>query len=194
MSKLRIKASVKGGALFKAETRVDFLTVTSRMYGHMKDRPVIKAAGGVPFTLEQFRQDVLSVMGTKDGVLQCRYCRGHFTIGEVAADHAIPLSRAGGFGLDNLDYPCRNCNQAKGSMKPQEFTDLIEFLERKLPDARTDVLGRLAKAVSLAAAARRAQTLARAATRPSGPAPSVRPPASQLQLTDRSHVRPEDPF
>ena len=185
MSKPRFKSSVRGGALFKAEARVDFLTITGRMYDHMRNRPVIKKAGGLPFTKEQLRQDVLGVLGGKKcGVVQCRYCSGFFVVSELAADHAVPLSRAGGFGLDNLDYPCRNCNQAKGSMTPDEFLKLLRFLEAEIPLARTDVLGRLAKAVSLAVAARRAQMRLRDADKAAEP--HVR--------EARSLPSPEDPF
>lgn len=155
----RIKASIKGGVLFKAEARVDFLTITGRKYDDMKNRPAIKKGGGLPFTKEQFRADVLGVLGgKKDGAVACRYCKGIFAVSELAADHFVPLSRGGEFGLGNVDYPCINCNRAKGSMLPDEFLKLIDFLERELPLARRDVLGRLSKAISLAVSARRAQT------------------------------------
>lgn len=158
MPKPRFRASVIAGVLFKGEARVDFLTITGRKYDDMRKRPAIKKAGGLPFTKDEFRRDVLAVLGgKKDGASQCRYCGGFFVVSELAADHAVPLSRGGGFGLDNIDYPCINCNRAKGSMTPDEFLNLLRFLEAEIPLARTDVLGRLAKAVSLAVAARRAQ-------------------------------------
>jgi HNH endonuclease len=163
MGKPRFKASVAGGMLFKVEARVDFLTITGRKYDDMRKRPAVEKAGGLPFTKEDFRQDVLGVLGgQKDGAAECRYCHGFFVVSELAADHAVPLSRQGELGLGNIDYPCINCNRAKGSMTPAEFSKLIEFLERELPLARRDILGRLSKAISLAVAARRAHSRMRA--------------------------------
>jgi hypothetical protein len=108
----------------------------------------------LPFTLEQFRQDVLSVMGGKvDGAVQCRYCHTHFALDGVAVDHAIPLSRRGSSDLTNLDYPCKPCNDKKGSLTHIEFTKLLEFLEKEIPLGRQDVLSRLEKAVKLASGA-----------------------------------------
>ena len=31
-------------------------------------------------------------------------------------------------GLDNLEYPCKPCNDRKGSMSPDEFLALLAFL------------------------------------------------------------------
>jgi hypothetical protein len=151
----------------------------------MKGRPAVKRLGGLPFTMDEFRQDILSVLsnGMKDGVVQCRYCKGFFTIAEIAADHANPLSRGGSLGLDNIDYPCINCNRAKGSMRPEVFLKLIAFLETEIPESRTDVLGRLSKAISLAVAARRSQVKDREA-REKAQTFTSGPRAQQLQLEE----------
>ena len=180
--KNRFRAHVTGGVLFKAEVRADFMTITGRQYDHMKDRPAIKKAGGLPFTKDAFRADVLSVLGgKKDGAVECRYCRGLFVVSEISPDHAQPLARGGSFGLENIDYPCVNCNRAKGQMLPEEFLKLIGFLERELPLARRDILGRLSKAISLAVAARRAQVRLRALeTGESAPKAPARAPAQEL--------------
>ena len=79
---------------------------------------------------------------------------GLFPVEDLAVDHAIPLSRGGGAELGNLDYPCKPCNDQKGSMKPAEFLALLKFLETAIPLARQDVLSRLSKAIALAAAMR----------------------------------------
>jgi len=106
----------------------------------------------LPFTLEQFRADVLSVMGGKeDGAFICRYCNRPLDLDEIAVDHAMPLSRGGGIGLDNLDYPCKEDNQRKGSMDPNEYMGLLKYLDTIHPLARQDILSRLQKAVTLAA-------------------------------------------
>jgi 5-methylcytosine-specific restriction endonuclease McrA len=176
----RIKASIKGGALFKAEMRVDFLTVTASRYGSMRDRLKRKKLPPPPFTLEQFRADVLGVMGgKKDGAIQCRYCLGWFTIGQIAVDHATPLSRGGSLELSNLDYPCSACNDRKGSLLLEEYKTLLRTLDNFHPSARQDVLGRLEKANKLAAGLRRSIVLAKASERK---VPALKQPALDYEL------------
>ena len=145
------------GSLFQDRAHTAFMEFTLRQYGHMKTRLRKKMKNDkeeLPFTLLQFRDDVLKVMGGKeDGALECRYCQSVFTIEGIAVDHAKPLSRGGSPGLDNLDYPCRPCNNRKGEMDPVEFTKLLAFLET-IPLARISVLKRLEQSVALAAGAR----------------------------------------
>ena len=113
-----------------------------------------------PFTLEEFRADVLSVMGgNEDGAIECRYCHRHYTLSEIAVDHAHPLSRGGSMGLDNIDYVCTQDNNRKGSMMIHEYHALLKFLETVHPAMRKDILSRLGKANALAAGALRNQML-----------------------------------
>jgi hypothetical protein len=126
----------------------------------MLARVTRKGFYGLPFDKEGFRDHVLSAMGgTYDGFFRCRYCTGYFTLEQVSVDHAHPLSRGGGVELDNLDFPCKPCNARKGSLTPEEYFLLLEFLDNKIPLAKTDVLQRLEISVQLAAAdrARKAQ-------------------------------------
>jgi hypothetical protein len=156
MGKPRFRAIIAGGLLFKAEARTDFLSVTASRYASMKDRLKRKKLPPPPFTLEQLRADLLGVMGgKKDGAIECRYCKRHFVISEIAIDHATPISRRGSLGLENCDYPCKGCNDAKGALSLLEFEGLLTYLESVHPLARKDVLSRLKKANSLAAGARR---------------------------------------
>ena len=141
-------------SLFPDSAHKMFTEVTGRQYQSMKARLKKKKIPPPPFTLGQFRADILGVMGGKEnGVIQCRYCRTHFTIEGIAVDHATPLSRNGSTGLDNLDYPCRPCNNRKGEMTVDEFKKLLAFLET-IPLARISVLKRLEQSVALAAGAR----------------------------------------
>jgi 5-methylcytosine-specific restriction endonuclease McrA len=147
-----MKPDIKAGTLFDAHST--FMTITGQRFDAMMKR--LEKKGLVdektrPFTKDELREDVLSVFnGHEDGASQCRYCKGFYTLAEIAIDHAMPLSRGGALDLTNLDYPCANCNNAKGSLTPTEFLKLVDFLEREIPLGRKDVLGRLAKAVSLA--------------------------------------------
>ena len=142
------------GSLFPKDAHKTFFDVTRTQYGNMKLRMQKKKFPPPPFTLDQFRADILSVMGGKeDGVIQCRYCKTHFTIEGIAVDHAKPLSKGGSAGLENLDYPCRPCNNRKGSIDPADFIKLLDFLET-IPLSRIDILKRLEQSVALAAGAR----------------------------------------
>jgi hypothetical protein len=165
MSKPRFKASVKAGALFKADARTDFLSVTAARYASMKDRLKRKKLPPPPFTLGDLRTDLLKVMGgSKDGAIQCRYCGNWFTIDQVAIDHANPLSRGGALGLENCDYPCHSCNARKGSLTIDEYFALLKCLDAMHPSARADVLKRLEQSVKLAAGLRRSIMLAKGKT------------------------------
>lgn len=142
------------GALFGRDSHKEFYEITRSRYSGMVDRLKRKSLPPLSFTLEEFRADVLGVMGgAEDGVIKCRYCLNYFTIAEIAVDHAKPLSRGGSTGLDNIDYPCRPCNSRKGSCTVDEFKALLKFLDT-IPLARTDILKRLEQSVALAAGAR----------------------------------------
>jgi hypothetical protein len=120
----------------------------------MVERLKRKKLPPLPFTLDEFRADILSVMGGKqDGAVVCRYCKMAFALDGIAVDHAKPLSRGGSAGLENIDYPCRADNYRKGAMTMQEYGSLLAFLETQHPLMRQDVLSRLEKAVQLASGA-----------------------------------------
>lgn len=142
------------GALFAKDARSEFMTITGSRYRGMADRMKRKKLPELPFTLAEFREHLLLAMGNNcDGYVKCRYCSGYFTIGQIVGDHAMPLSRGGSPGLENIEYPCAPCNAIKGSMTPDEYLMLRAFLEHAIPFARVDILSRLQKAVQLAAGA-----------------------------------------
>lgn len=137
-----------------------FLRISGQAYDNMLARVMRKGFYGLPFDKPAFRAHVLSAMGgVYDGFFRCRYCMGHFTLEQVAVDHSHPLSRGGGVELENLDFPCKPCNARKGNTTPEEYLLLLEFLDNKIPLAKTGVLQRLEISVQLAAAdrARKAQ-------------------------------------
>ncbi len=156
-----MRPKLKGGSLFPKMARTSFVDLTRSRYDGMSRRMKKKKLPPLPFTVEEFRSDAVGVMGGKeDGAIECRYCHRFFTLAETAVDHAIPLSRGGSAGLDNLDYPCKQCNDRKGSLTVGEYEGLLAYLETVHPLARQDVLSRLEKAVKLAAGDRRAKMLA----------------------------------
>lgn len=142
------------GVLFPKSAHDEFMSVTRTRYSGMVERLKRKKLPVLTFTLDEFRQDILSVMGgTEDGAITCRYCKMAFALDGIAVDHAKPLSRGGSSGLENIDYPCRADNYRKGAMTMQEYGSLLSFLETQHPLMRQDVLSRLEKAVQLASGA-----------------------------------------
>jgi hypothetical protein len=160
MATRNLTPTIKAGALFPKIAHSSFIELTGSRYRSLADRMKRKGLPPPPFTLEELRADLLRVMGgDEDGPIICRYCHRAFTLQEIALDHGIPLSRGGPLDLSNIDYPCQQDNNRKGSLTVAEYQELLDFLNTQHPLARQDVLSRLEKANALAAGARRAQIL-----------------------------------
>jgi 5-methylcytosine-specific restriction endonuclease McrA len=150
-----MRKSQKSGVLFPEDAQSIFVRVSGQRYNSLKTRLEKKKLPPPPFSKDEFRADMLKTMGGKyDGFFNCRYCKGYFSIEEIAVDHASPLSRGGSLDLSGLDYPCKPCNNRKGSLTHIEFAKLLAFLEKDIPLGRQDILKRLEQSVSLAAGAR----------------------------------------
>lgn len=156
-----LKPNLKAGTLFPQDAHSSFMTITGSRYRGMLARLERKKLPKPSFTLEEFRKDLLNnVMGGKeDGPIQCRYCLRWFPLAEVDVDHGTALSRGGSTGLDNIDYPCAQDNDRKGSLSVPEYKALLAYLDTVHPLARQDILSRLEKANKLAAAAARSRGL-----------------------------------
>jgi 5-methylcytosine-specific restriction endonuclease McrA len=140
------------GNLFSKTAKTIFLRVSVAQYNNMLARVKRKGYPGLPFGIDGFRMHLLCAMGGNyDGILRCSYCNGFFGVDQIAVDHAIPLSRGGGVDLGNLDFPCMADNDRKGSMTPEEYLRLLEFIDRSIPLAKEDVMHRLRIATKLAA-------------------------------------------
>jgi 5-methylcytosine-specific restriction endonuclease McrA len=176
-----LSPTIKAGALFPKMAHGSFMELTGSRYRGMLDRLKRKKLPPPGFTLEEFRADVLKVTGgEEDGPIECRYCKRVFTLQEIAIDHATPISRAGSLELDNIDYPCKQCNDRKGSMTMTAYIDLLRYLDTIHPLDRQDVLSRLEKANKLAAGARRTQALAAELERMKGSKPAKPDPMREL--------------
>jgi hypothetical protein len=155
----------KPGALFPTAARQDFMTITRQRYNAMCVRLKRKKLPLPQFGMGEFRKHFALALGAEDsltfgavlprdgGAIKCRYCNHYFSAQDVAADHAMPLSRGGSNALSNIEFPCARCNSRKGSLTPDEFLALLDFLEKRIPYGRLDVLDRLEKAVQLMAGA-----------------------------------------
>lgn len=85
----------------------------------------------------QRRQLKTTMLREQNGL--CAYCdekmNERHLMREPTFDHVVPLSAGGKDSAHNLVLACRQCNQAKGSMSPDEMrrvADRIEYLIRAL--------------------------------------------------------------
>ncbi|HEV8189481.1 MAG TPA: HNH endonuclease [Pyrinomonadaceae bacterium] len=84
----------------------------------------------LPFSLHQFRQWAMEKVGL--GIVSCHYCPRPVDVLSFEPDHYVPIALGGSFGLDNLVVSCSDCNKMKDSMLPQDFIDLMKFLETNM--------------------------------------------------------------
>ena len=149
---------IGAGKLFVKDAHGTFMDLTQSRYDAMMTRLIRKkliVKDQPPFTCDQYRHHVLIALnGKEDGYAQCRYCHGYYSLKDLASDHARSLDEGGSVHLDNIEFPCKQCNLQKGKMNPGDFLEFLDFLEKKLPRARIDILARLAQSVQLAAGQR----------------------------------------
>jgi hypothetical protein len=148
-------------ALFPSMAKTAFMKLTGGRYDAMKVR-LAKKGLTVPFTKQQLRVRVLANLGANyGGILTCPYCLKVCILEEVDFDHRMPLVRGGSPCLDNIGFPCSQCNAQKGDLTPEEFSKLLEFLEQVLPLVRISILKRLQEHSKLLASKRRSEMLIR---------------------------------
>lgn len=78
-------------------------------------------------------------------IIKCPYCFIYLNWShtESSVDHATPLSRGGGMGLDNLTPICKPCNAYKGSLTAEEYRHLRLHVSLLDPAAQKDIYQRL---------------------------------------------------
>jgi 5-methylcytosine-specific restriction endonuclease McrA len=130
---------------FPSLAHKQFMDITKDRYRNMAVRLAKDYHLTLPFTLAQLRDFVLLELGGReDGAIRCRYCGRMCDLAAIALDHAVPLSRGGWVGLNNIELPCAPCNAQKGEMTPIQFERLLEFLESDtMCTARPSILERL---------------------------------------------------
>lgn len=149
---------IGNGTLFISDVKrlqKDFTDTTRSRYDLLCKRMKKKGYDAMPFTVEQYRKHCLAALGGRfDAAIRCRYCRRILALADTVGDHAIPLSRGGSPDLSNIELTCAEDNDRKGGMRPEEYEALLEFVDREMPLARTDIMARLQKATKLAAGLR----------------------------------------
>jgi 5-methylcytosine-specific restriction endonuclease McrA len=164
------------GSIFVNRGRVrsahgEFLDVTRDRYNAMQKRfgpkrhkvtgKLLRPGEPLPFTLDEFREWVITRLGGEQGVGRCEYCNAPIDIRSMDADHQTPRSQGGSLDLENLAVACNQCNQQKGGMSCRAFVILLKLINNCLTVDdisvenfnqvdRTDLLGRLERSMRLA--------------------------------------------
>lgn len=81
----------------------------------------------LPYNFNQFFDWVWYKYGTKGH--RCPWCGRPIDFLSMTFDHRIPLDKEGSLGLDNLEGICKPCQDLKGSQMPEEYTELLRFLD-----------------------------------------------------------------
>ena len=81
---------------------------------------------------------------------KCPYCGCDPAACNFSVDHAVPTSRGGGYGWQNLKICCAACNRVKGPLTPQEFKDLRNAMRDWPRSIQKNLLARLRAGSSVA--------------------------------------------
>ena len=68
--------------------------------------------------------------GLIDNPPVCPYCEVQIPWENLSIDHVIPRSRNGSSELCNLVWTDKRCNQLKGSLLPEEYMELRQFMDK----------------------------------------------------------------
>ena len=90
--------------------------------------------------LREIRDMLLDCYGKK-----CKYCTNRLEVSNIACDHIIPLSMGGESSPNNLQFICNRCNTRKGPLTNDDYTLLLNFLNKQEEDLKDYVLRKLAK-------------------------------------------------
>lgn len=97
----------------------------------------------LPFRYSDFSNTVLIFLGGKeDGLSHCPYCKGYFYLIDMYPGYSVPLSRGGSPILSGLNLRCNSCHKHKGELLPDEFDELLKFIEMKVSLKRKQIINR----------------------------------------------------
>ena len=60
----------------------------------------------------------------------CYYCSRHFKLKDLTMDHIVTLARGGRSTKDNLVACCKECNTKKKTLRPMEWDEYMESLNK----------------------------------------------------------------
>jgi 5-methylcytosine-specific restriction endonuclease McrA len=110
---------------------------TANIHRHQVLRAA-KTGQQLDYTLDQLRAWVRKHLDTP-----CPSCGQPLKAANISVDHETPTSRAGGYGRANIRFLCLRCNQIKGALTANEFTELTTLLSTWPSEAAASVLRRL---------------------------------------------------
>jgi 5-methylcytosine-specific restriction endonuclease McrA len=146
--------------------RTEFFNVCVERYHSMEQR-VLRSHytryRDIPFSVVELHDWLKEKFNAANGTPRCEYCAVPLSLQTVQLDHRRPIAQGGDLGLANLALACKSCNEQKGSMMPVAWTQLGRLVNNEFKCAhcghlqpavfnsvdRTDVLGRLQKALKL---------------------------------------------
>jgi 5-methylcytosine-specific restriction endonuclease McrA len=111
-----------------------FMTRSANIYRHQQRR----ARKPLSYTLADLRQWLQAACGQP-----CGWCQEAVKSKSMSVDHAVPVSRGGGWDEANLIVCCERCNQIKGKLTEAEFGALLQTVASWPAEARSDVFARL---------------------------------------------------
>jgi hypothetical protein len=110
------------------------------IFKHNQEKAIEMGRGAeINFTVEDLRTKAHAAVGNP-----CMWCGKKLTPKSFCFDHGDAVSRGGSFSFQNMDIPCSPCNNTKGSLSMEEFKKLHEFLLTIAPEARANILSRMA--------------------------------------------------
>ena len=123
-------------------TSVDFIERTGEMWTYLCSYANHSGYGKLPFRYTDLQNHLLKYVGKEDGMSQCPYCNGFFTVEYLMPGYAIPLTRGGRGDLSLIEFCCNKCHEHKGQLTPEEYYDLLKFIEVKISLRRKDILNK----------------------------------------------------
>tara|TARA_R100000664_G_C2707788_1_gene105709 strand:- start:192 stop:671 length:480 start_codon:yes stop_codon:yes gene_type:complete len=91
-------------------------------------------------TLDEIRELFLKFYGKK-----CNFCSDLLLVSNIVCDHKYPVSLGGESTPKNLTIICRRCNTRKGSLTEEEYTKLLNFVNKQSDNMKNYILRKLAK-------------------------------------------------
>jgi 5-methylcytosine-specific restriction endonuclease McrA len=127
---------------------------TMQMYHNHKARAAAQGQW-VTYTSDELRLLVRKALDWG----ACAYCQRKLDEANFSADHRVPVSRLGSWGLENLVICCLDCNTAKGPLDYVEWRQLLSVMAEWSPAVRQHTLSRLKAGARLVKAGQLAVTV-----------------------------------
>lgn len=121
-----------------------FLRRSLSIYNGMKARAVKQSIAYLPFSLAEFRYWLLTkFVGDLTGPARCEYSGEMILAENFSVDHKKPISRGGGFLMDNLALCSEKQNLRKGNMTKTEYEQFRRYVDCFPPEVQAAIWRKL---------------------------------------------------